>query len=836
MFKQIQRPSANIRRRGFNVGYPSFPLNSLSLAILLLSPASALAEEAFNTDFFHGPMDSADLKNFLESNSVAPGTYRVDLYINRVLTTRRDVTFRKSPDNGKVQACLTLDTLQLLGVNIQKHPGLQQQDDCPDLPRIIERATVAYDPARLKLEVNVPQASMLPTARGYIDPQLWDYGVNAGFINYQLTGRDSRYDGGHQQNYNLGLRNGLNIGPWRLRNDSAFSQNAQRGRTFQSNRTFAQRDVSGLKSQLTLGETYTSSQIFDSVRFQGLEMASDEAMLPDSERGYAPSVRGNADTNATVEIRQNGYLLYTTNVSAGPFEINEIFPSGSNGDLEVTVIESDGQRRTFIQSFASLPQMVRGGAVRYNVALGRYSNTQEGPTPWVGTGGITYGLTDSTSVFGGVQSSQGFWATNAGVTQNTPWGAMGMDLTKSISEVRNKNSTGESLRLSYAKTLTTTNTTFTLANYRFSTEGYRTLATHVADMSNIDRDYLIGRARNRFQVRLDQSLGDGNGTVYLDASDQNYWNINGSTQSLRAGYANSWRSISYNLSVAHTRNPQDERLDNENRFTLSLSFPLGSSPRAPLATTDINYNGHNNQSIRTRLGGRLPGYDNVSYHLQSGADSANGGSSSASLNALTPYARLGAGYSEGGDYQAFDVSAAGAVVAHGGGVNFGQTVGDTFALVSLPNVEGVGISNATGVSTAANGYAVFPFASPYRANWVSLDTGTIATDLDIENPIAQVVPRRGSITLARFEAQTGRRVQFQFLRGDHQPIPFGASVMDQEGRQLTITDPSGMALVFAQADEGTLSLKWGEQRCTAKYALDERNPERSFEKFQAVCE
>ncbi|WP_252402841.1 fimbria/pilus outer membrane usher protein, partial [Escherichia coli] len=49
---------------------------------------------------------------------------------------------------------------------------------------------------------------------------------------------------------------------------------------------------------------YTVSNVFDSVRFNGVSVFTDENMLPASLRGYAPSVTGTATSNATVTISQ----------------------------------------------------------------------------------------------------------------------------------------------------------------------------------------------------------------------------------------------------------------------------------------------------------------------------------------------------------------------------------------------------------------------------------------------------------------------------------------------------------------------------------------------------
>ena len=148
------------------------------------------------------------------------------------------------------------------------------------------------------------------------------------------------------------------------------------------------------RSQFSAGDIFSDPDLFDSVRYRGLKLASDEGMRADSERGYAPVIRGVAQTSAKVEIRQNDYILYTSNVPPGPFEISDIYPSGSNGDLEITVIEADGTRHVTRQAFSALPIMVREGQLKYSVLAGEYSSHTEGEkNPQLVSGTLAYGLT-----------------------------------------------------------------------------------------------------------------------------------------------------------------------------------------------------------------------------------------------------------------------------------------------------------------------------------------------------------------------------------------------------------------------------------------------------------
>ncbi len=114
-----------------------------------------------------------------------------------------------------------------------------------------------------------------------------------------------------------------------------------------------------MKSDITVGQSSSPADVFDSVPYTGVELKSDNDMLPDSEKGYAPIIRGTAHSNALVMVRQNGYVIYQNTVAPGAFEINDLYPTGSSGDLQVTVKETDGSESHFVVPFASVPVLQR---------------------------------------------------------------------------------------------------------------------------------------------------------------------------------------------------------------------------------------------------------------------------------------------------------------------------------------------------------------------------------------------------------------------------------------------------------------------------------------------
>ncbi|NHX33807.1 fimbria/pilus outer membrane usher protein, partial [Escherichia coli] len=90
--------------------------------------------------------------------------------------------------------------------------------------------------------------------------------------------------------------------------------------------------------KLTMGEQFLRSGLFDSFRYMGVSLISDERMLPPNLRGYAPEVTGVARTNAKVIVTQQGRVIYETQVAPGPFRIQDLSDAVS-GKLDVRVEE-----------------------------------------------------------------------------------------------------------------------------------------------------------------------------------------------------------------------------------------------------------------------------------------------------------------------------------------------------------------------------------------------------------------------------------------------------------------------------------------------------------------
>ncbi|WP_405045990.1 fimbria/pilus outer membrane usher protein [Pseudomonas sp. BP01] len=151
------------------------------------------------------------------------------------------------------------------------------------------------------------------------------------------------------------------------------------------------------------------------------------------------------------------------------------------------------------------------------------------------------------------------------------------------------------------------------------------------------------------------------------------------------------------------------------------------------------------------------------------------------------------------------------MLAHAGGIVLGSYLGDTNALVHVPDIAGVGVDNAPGAKTSDGGYLLAPHMRPYRVNQVALQTDELGPDVEIENGTTQVVPRRGAVVMAEFKARHVSRLILTLQHPDGSPLPFGTRVSTQQGEHLAIVGQAGQALVATDAHPQTLLATWGEQ-------------------------
>jgi outer membrane usher protein len=821
-----------------------------------------VAEVEFNDQFLlHSGGESVDIARFNKGNIALPGDYRADIYANGAWLGLAEIRLREvEAQNSAVQVCFTRELLERIGVDLMKLPAeanarLLGADagECVTLGSLIPDATAIFDNGEQRLDITVPQVALVRIARGYVEPAHWDDGVTAARLQYDANTYYASASGASSTQTYVGVNAGINVGPWRFRHNGSLTSSNQAGTHYQSVQTNLQRSIRHIKSQLTVGDAFTDGALFDSVGFRGVQLASDDRMYPDSQRGYAPVVRGMANSNARVEVRQNGNLLYETTVAPGAFEIDDLYPTGYGGNLDVIITEADGTVRTSTVPYAAAVNALRPGITRFSVTLGQYRNPTVEARPILFQAAVQHGFTNLITGYGGFVASPDYLAAQLGVALNTNYGAFGVDVTQASTHLDHEpNRNGQSLRLSYSKLLEPSNTNLSIAAYRYSSRGYLGLADAMAlrDLDERNMGYAAnGTQRARLQLTVNQNLPAGYGSFYVSGSSQTYWDRDGTDTQWQAGYSNSYKRLNYSMAFSRQLNTHNSKWDN--RVMLTLGIPLGNSPQAPYSTTSLQGGTGSSPAMATQtLSGSLGSDGAFGYSLNAGHSGGNGNVGTASnttagANAAytAPFATFSGSASRSRNYTQGSIGLTGGVVGYAGGVAFTPTMSDTLAIVEAKDTAGARVTNGSGLRIDPWGHAIVSSLSPFTRNQIEIDPKGLPIDVDLKSTQQSVAPTAGAIVRLKFETENpGRAAILGIQMPDGTPAPFGADVLDEQGQSIGTIAQSGRVIARGlKSDAGKVVVNWGKDagdHCSADYSLPkvDKTMRASYSVVSAICQ
>lgn len=573
-----------------------------------------------------------------------------------------------------------------------------------------------------------------------------------------------------------------------------------------------------------MGESYTPGDFFDSVPFTGVMLGDDANMLPSNQRDFMPVVRGIARSQARVEVRQNGYLIYSTVVSPGPFELTDMLPSHSDGDLHVTVLESNGATQQFTVPYTVPAIALRKGRLRYNLMAGRYrpANVDVETTP-IAQATVAYGLPWNLTAFVGGQWSPHYQATTAGMgVMLGGYGALSSSITQASSEYRQQQPVkGQAWEVRYNKTLQASDTSFSVVNSQYSTADFRSLSDVLQSYRRHDgsrRDWHSNPLRNQTSVVVGQSLGQFG-----------YLNLNWSRQNYRDAPASSSWGVQYSFNTGNLYWSldwtQNQYRGNQDRLlSLSVSMPLGHEHNTYAAyrmTSSDNSKDHELSLYGHAFDNRLSW--NVRQTERYAQFHSGENSGSLGLDWHGNYGDIGGDYYYNPNMRQISANVSGGAVIHRHGLTLGPQINGTAALVEVPGISGVSTSEDHRLKTDFRGYSIVPSIFPYEEHDILLETTDLPPDAEVTKTDAKVLPTEGAIVRASFSPQIGARALMTITRKNGESIPFGAmaSLVNQPAN-AAIVDEGGKAYLTGLPETGQLLVQWGRdasQQCRVDYQL-----------------
>lgn len=798
----------------------------LSLHIAYCLGGVTLAAQAddiqFNTDILD-VKDSAniDLGQFSRSGYIMPGEYLLTVYVNKHQLSEQSVTFYTSGDKEQgTEACITPEIVKLLGLKpamLDKLTWLRE-GSCLALNQV-PGMTVKGDLGSSALQISMPQAYLEYVDESWDPPSRWDEGIPGLLADYSLNAQAQRQQGSQGSRGGNSVSSngtvGANMGAWRLRADwqSQYSnQNDNDSRkSWDWSRYYAYRAVPSLSAKLLLGETFLASDIFDSFRFTGASLITDDSMLPPNLRGYAPEVTGIARTNAKVTISQEGRVLYETHVAAGPFRIQDINNS-TIGQMLVRIEESDGRVETFTVNTANVPYLTRPGTVRYKVAAGRPSNWQHQPngSPFT-TGEFSWGVSNGWSLYGGGVAGGNYNALALGIGRDLMiLGALSFDVTQSRAKLPQKDDTlsGGSYRLSYSKRFDEYNSQVTFAGYRFSERDFMSMSEYLDARTYGTRS---ASSKEMYTITFNKQFVDLGISAFLNYTHQTYWNTaENNTYNLTLS-RNFDLGRFKNLSMFVTAYRNQYNGTSQDGMYLSLSVPWGNSG-------SMSYNASlegSNNTHQVSFSDQINGHD----RYQLGA-----GSSRSGVTASGYYAHQGslaqvnsfASYQNGAYSSAGLTLQGGATATHkGAALHRTNTLGGTRILIDTDGVANVPIQGY-GAKTSSNhfGKAVVVDVGNYYRNQVSIDLDALPDNIEATNSVVQATLTEGAIGYRHFDVISGEKAMAVIRLADGSTPPFGASVMNKKMKQVGIVGDSGSVYLSGINAGDQMEVHWdGRAQC-----------------------
>ncbi|MGC0797904.1 fimbrial biogenesis outer membrane usher protein (plasmid) [Pantoea agglomerans pv. betae] len=792
---------------------------SFMALFLTAATQTAFAEKAYDFDesFVKNlPGVKVDVARYATGNPIDPGIYTLDIFLNGRQISRENVQVVR--EGAGTKACLSYDLVKSLSIkdtvfSSQQAEELRSGKQCIALEDVVKESHAAINSADMQMDISIPQIYLLRSARGYVAPEFWDKGETAFTLNYDTNYYRSVNDGREYDSFYGRALAGFNLGGWMFRHEGSLSWRRQQGdesHHYNAINTYVQRDIPQLKSRLLLGEGNTRGELFDTLSFRGAQISTVDQMWPDSQRGYAPEIRGVARTSAQVTVSQNGSKIYETTVSPGPFNITDLYPTGYGGDLDVTVKEADGSETRFSVPYAAMTRLKRPGMTFYSVTGGVSRKDNMAYTPSVYQGTIQHGFTNSLTGYTGILGSDNYISALLGGAFGLPIGAISLDITGAQTKYGDEKKQGVSYRATYSKKVAQTDTNFTLAAYRFSSSGYYSYdnalqINNYYKKNKSDGINYLSRPKQRFSMTASQNFGESYGNIYLTGFIQNYWNSTGTNTQFQLGYNNRIGRVSYTLSanrLLYSTGGHDTQL------SLDFSIPLGSESKNYVTGSAT----HNKEGVtaQTAVNGVLGENDQYSYNVGASRDIDNKKSGSVSGQYRSPYSMLTASYTKGENYYSASGGASGAVVALPDGINFSAYQSTTYAVVTAADAEGARVLGYPNIVLNGSGRAVVPNLNPYRINELAIDPKGIPLDVELESTQQRVIPVEGAVVRLDYKTSKGKPLLIRANQPDGNALPFGASVNDENGNLVTTVSQGGQIYVRLNKDVSRLHVSWGK--------------------------
>lgn len=772
---------------------------ALALAIsAVFASVATVAGEKLDMSFIQGGAGvNPEVWAALNGN-YAPGRYLVDLSLNGKESGKQilDVT----PQDSK-ELCLSEAWLTKAGVYVSAdyfREGYDATRQCYVLTKA-PSVKVDFDVSTQSLVLSIPQKGLVKMPEN-VD---WDYGTSAFRVNYNANANTGRNNTSAFGSADLKA----NIGHWVVSSSAMVSTGDSGGNSATINMFTASRAIRLLSADLLVGKTSTGDSMLGSTGTYGVSLSRNNSMKP-GNLGYTPVFSGIANGPSRVTLTQNGRLLYSEMVPAGPFSITDV-PLYTSGDVTMKVTGEDGREQTQVFPLAVMNGQLSPGEHEFNLAAGLPDDDSDMDGA-VFAASYGYGL-ENLTLRTGLVFNQDWKGASGGMVVGLGWlGAVSVDGAYASAKYRDGSHSGNKVQLAWSKQLEPTNTSLRLSWSRRSEE--------YEDMSSFNPSEVYSqvnqgrRTKDEWSVGISQPVGDlfslslsGWQRSYYPASvisAHRQQKDSGKERGITGTLSTQIKGASLNLGWSGSRNS-----DGENNWSASasVSVPFMLLDRRYSSSTSVSTSKDGGTGFSTGLSGSLN--DRFSYGFGGGRDGDGGASSylNASYSGDRAYLSGALNQSSSGGTSG-SVSASGSVLAVPAAkdIMFSRTSGDTVAVVNVKDTPGVKVTSGDG-QTNSDGNLVVPLNS-YGWNTVTIDAGMLPLSTELTNTSQKVVPTDKAVVWMPFDALKVKRYLLQVKQRDGEFVPGGTWARDSKNTPLGFVANNGVLMINTVDAPGDITL------------------------------
>lgn len=788
-----------------------------AIPLMLLDVTSLHAREVtFDTDILKSRGLGADLNHyFAEAPRFLPGTHSVSVKVNG--KERGTAAVRFSEDGTM---CVDNDFLEFAGL---MPVPIKANETCHDIRSDYAQAVINALPNQEAVELYMPQEALNSLSA---DVKNFQHGGTAGMLNYSLFSTKSDYSGNDSSSNRYSqasLEAGFNAMDWSLRSryiltDDDGSRNAE------SIYTYAEHVFVPQRLTMQVGEINAMSDVLSGVPITGVQLMPTSGLQKDSS---GVSVSGIARTSqARVEVRQSGRLIFNTLVPAGPFTLNDVPMVRNNVDLDVTVVESDGSTSHFIVPAASVKSRNLSRPNGLTVSAGQVRSIESDySNPLVVNVSGGWRILPGMNLLASGVMAENYQAAGARaefmVTDG--WNVSASMAASKATFGDSDNGIKNELQSDYSFT---DNVGLSASAAHYSGD-YRELADAMDDdYQGYDNSY---SANIRWSTPLagafsaglsyNQAAGEGEDSRYLLLS----W-----------GKTFKYASVNVNWQSAVGSTDDDQ---NDDLLYINLSIPLGGSQSLS------SYMRKQGDSTSYGLANSGSLGENTNYYISADRDDQSQENSfNGNINTNLHYTQLSVGGGTSGDNQRnYNATLSGGIAMHKEGVTFSPySIKDTFAIARLSEPKaGVEITTPQGtVWTDRWGQAVIPGLTEWRNSRIEVDANKLPQSMTLANGTKYIAAAHGSVSEVSFKVLNSRRVMLRIKQADGKPLTKGLSVVDEKDNYVvTVVDDGHVFLNDADQVAALYAINDDNQRqCKLDFVLPEKHDEDVFyEEVNGVC-